>query len=213
MSSARARILASVRAALGASATMASSHGATARVSPASSRPQWQEPRLERFLDRFEQAAGSWARLDTAQGIPAAIAEYLRDRPTVRLRLSGQPLLQELQWPADWEVGVNPLDAAAWPAAVAVATLGVAETGSLVMASSPACPAAGHFLADDHLIVLRSHDIVDYLEEVWERVAAAGHPLPRAVNMITGPSRTADVEQTLQLGAHGPRRVHLLLIA
>lgn len=78
--------------------------------------------------------------------------------------------------------------------------------------ANSACPAGGHFLADDHLIVLYSHDIVDYFEEVWERLAATGPSLPRATNMITGPSRTADVEQTLQLGAHGPRRVHLLLI-
>ncbi|MDN5850066.1 MAG: lactate utilization protein [Nitrococcus sp.] len=53
---------------------------------------------------------------------------------------------------------------------------------------------------------------MDYLEEVWERLLAQGERMPRAVNLITGPSRTADVEQTMQLGAHGPRRVHLLLI-
>lgn len=210
MSSAKARILTSIRAALGASAT--TTHEASAPESAMSTRPQWREPRIERFVDRFVRAAGSWERLESVQRIPAAVSEYLQDSATVRVRLSAQPALRDLQWPAEWDVAVDPQDAAAWPAAVAVAALGVAETGSLVMTSSDACPASGHFLADDHLIVLYSHDIVDYFEEVWERLAATGPSLPRAINMITGPSRTADVEQTLQLGAHGPRRVHLLLI-
>lgn len=117
-----------------------------------------------------------------------------------------------MQWPANWEVDVEPQDAAAWPVAIAVAALGVAETGSVVMTASPECPSASHFLPSDHLIVLQAGHIVDYLEEVWERLQAAGQTMPRAVNLITGPSRTADVEQTMQLGAHGPRRVHLLLI-
>jgi len=37
--------------------------------------------------------------------------------------------------------------------------------------------------------------------------------VPRALNLITGPSRTADIEQTIELGAHGPKRMHVLLVA
>ncbi|MDN5870786.1 MAG: lactate utilization protein [Nitrococcus sp.] len=210
MSSAKTRILASIREGLGRRAPSEAED--TAGNPPPSSRPRWREPRIERFLGCFERAAGSWARIETADQIPAAAADFLQGQSAVRLRLSGQPALQNLRWPADWEVKVDPQDAEAWPAAIAVAALGVAETGSVVMTSSPECPAAGHFLPDDHLIVLQARHIVDYLEEVWERLQAPGQSMPRAVNLITGPSRTADVEQTMQLGAHGPRRVHLLLL-
>ncbi|MDN5850400.1 MAG: lactate utilization protein [Nitrococcus sp.] len=72
------------------------------------------------------------------------------------------------------------------------------------MTSSPECPSANHFLPDDHLIVLQAHHVVDYLEAVWERLQAPGQGMPRAVNLITGPSRTTDVGQNMRLSAHGP---------
>jgi len=50
------------------------------------------------------------------------------------------------------------------------------------------------------------------MEDAWALLRAERCSLPRATNIITGPSRTADVEQTIQLGAHGPRRLHVLLM-
>lgn len=211
MSQAKAEILARVRTALGRSiAGAVPAEGMRGRAD--SSRPTWQGSHIERFLDRFERAAGTWTRIDTAGHIPAATADYLQERSKVRLRLSGQALLQGLRWPAGWEVAVEPQDIGAWPVAMSVAELGVAESGTLILTSGPESPSASHFLAEDHLIVLQIADIADYLEELWERMRTAGRDLPRVVNMITGPSRTADIEQTMQLGAHGPRRVHLLLL-
>lgn len=211
MSQARAELLARIRAALGRGMQSAGPDQ-DMRRRVGSSRPIWQGSRIKRFLVSFESAGGTWAQIDTAERVPAATANYLRDRSRVRLRLSGQALLQDLRWPAGWEVAVEPQEAEAWPVAMTVAELGIAETGTLVMVSGPESPTAIHFLADDHLIVLQIADIVDYLEDLWQRLQAAGRDMPRVVNMITGPSRTADIEQTMQLGAHGPRRVHLLLL-
>ena len=50
------------------------------------------------------------------------------------------------------------------------------------------------------------------LRDLWARLRMESRGMPRALNLITGPSRTADVEQTIQLGAHGPRSVHVILL-
>jgi L-lactate dehydrogenase complex protein LldG len=91
---------------------------------------------------------------------------------------------------------------------------GVAETGTLVMLSGAGHPTTLNFLPDTHIAVVRADCIVGTYEDVWARLRAEfGHgAMPRTVNWITGPSRTADIEQTLLLGAHGPQRLHILIV-
>jgi L-lactate dehydrogenase complex protein LldG len=92
------------------------------------------------------------------------------------------------------------------------AFVGIAETGSLVLLSSVGSPTSLNFLPDNYLCVLRRDHIVRHIEDVWDRIRQQTDQLPRAINFVTGPSRTADVEQTIQLGAHGPRRLHVILL-
>ena len=75
-------------------------------------------------------------------------------------------------------------------------------------------PTTLNFLPDNHIVVLRASRVVGAYEDAWTRLREAYGPgvLPRTVNLVTGPSRTADIEQTIQLGAHGPRRLHILVI-
>jgi L-lactate dehydrogenase complex protein LldG len=94
---------------------------------------------------------------------------------------------------------------------VTAAYAGIAETGTLLLHSGPASPTTLNFLPDNHIVVLRASQIVGAYEDAWDRLRAAG-ALPRTVNMITGPSRTGDIEQTIMLGAHGPRRLHIVLV-
>jgi len=214
MSQARDAMLAAVRRAVGreqpkARATVAADRAQ--RLPQSVPRPVWEEAALERFTARLEQAAGTWERLPRTEDIPAAAARFLEGVSRKRLRYAGHPLLQALTWPADWETAEGPADAADWPAAIGVAYAGIAETGSVVFPSGPERPTTLNFLPDHHLVVLPAADIVDYMESVWERLLADGG-MPRTLNVITGPSRTADVEQTIQLGAHGPRRLHVLLL-
>ncbi len=93
--------------------------------------------------------------------------------------------------------------------AVSRARAGVAETGSLLLCSGPDTPTRLNFLPEHQILVLDPAQIVRHLEDAWALLDATP---PRAVNLITGPSRTADVEQTIQLGAHGPRSLHILLV-
>ena len=89
----------------------------------------------------------------------------------------------------------------------------IAETGTLMMLSGVATPGVTSLLPETHIAVLRVSRIVRGMEDAWAllRAERGATAMPRAVNFISGPSRTADIEQTLVMGAHGPYRVHIIL--
>ena len=88
----------------------------------------------------------------------------------------------------------------------------VAETGTILITSSAATPTATALLPDTHVAIVRAERIVSGMEEAFALVRAERGATPRALNFISGPSRTGDIEQTIVLGAHGPFRVHLLVV-
>ncbi|MGE5171396.1 MAG: LutC/YkgG family protein [Rudaea sp.] len=87
----------------------------------------------------------------------------------------------------------------------------IAETGTLVFVTGADTPSATFLLPETHVAVVRASRIVAGMEDAFARVRAEGG-MPRAVNLVSGPSRTGDIEQTIVLGAHGPRYVHILLV-
>ena len=95
---------------------------------------------------------------------------------------------------------------------------GIAETGTLMLPSAPERPTTLNLLADTAVVVLRASRVVGAYEDAWDLLrrerqdAVTGGFMPRNVMLVTGPSRSADIEQTLELGAHGPRRLHVVLI-
>ena len=172
---------------------------------------------VKRFIGYAKAVAATVDRLDDTDKIPDAIAAYLKKEnlpaafrmaPHEDLRVidwSAHPALTVTEGPSDGHdlVGVNR------------AVCGVAETGTLVMTSGPETPTTLNFLPETEVIVVRADEIVGGYEDAWDvvrqRADVAGE-MPRTVNMITGPSRTGDIEQTIYLGAHGPRRLHILII-
>ena len=94
------------------------------------------------------------------------------------------------------------------------ALAGVAESGTLVLTSGVDNPTTLNFLPETHIVALRAEDIAGDYETVWEVIRKKYGPgqMPRTVNYITGPSRSADIEQKLLLGAHGPRRLHIIVV-
>jgi L-lactate dehydrogenase complex protein LldG len=173
--------------------------------------PAWGEDLPERFCAKLTAAAGSMVRVADGPRLVAAVTDYLQAQGLPpELLLAPDPRLDALPWPAGLRLRRGPADAERVGLSWALA--GVAETGSLVFASGPHTPTALNFLVDDFLCVLSIDRLVPHLEDAWQLVRAELGVLPRALNLITGPSRTADVEQTIQLGAHGPRRLHLLLL-
>lgn len=172
--------------------------------------PAWTEALRDRFCGKLQAAAGSLVRVADGQQLVAAVTDYLRAQSLPpELLLAPDPRLDGLPWPSDLTLLRGP--AGGERVGLSWALAGIAETGSLVLASGPYTPTALNFLVDDFLCVLPIERLVPHMEDVWQLVRSELGGPPRALNLITGPSRTADVEQTIQLGAHGPRRLHILL--
>lgn len=178
---------------------------------PRGPQPQWQEDRLTRFTDKAKKSSASISQLDTEQSIVDAVLDYMHEKSLDhKLLRTSTPLLGKLNWPDDVTVELRSAGVDD-KVALVEAFCAIAETGSIVMCSARETPVSLNYLPDHFLCVVHASAIVDTLEDVWEKIRSQNGSMPRAVNIITGPSRTADVEQIIQMGAHGPRRVHLLL--
>ncbi|HWQ38721.1 MAG TPA: lactate utilization protein C [Burkholderiales bacterium] len=142
---------------------------------------------------------------------PQAIARYLRDH---QLPLSG------VCWPQfaalDWRAAGLTVEARTCGAEDKVGITGaycaIAETGTLMLLSGEHEHAATSLLPDTHVALVPVARIVRTMEDAWDLLRAERGSLPRQVNFVSGPSRTADIEMTLVMGAHGPFRVHIVLI-
>ena len=213
MSDTRTAILERVSQALGHVAA-ADAPGVVQRVGEHARgpQPQWEAGRRKRFLAKLSKVAGTHAGIGSRDEIVSAVADYLAAQALPqRLCVAPHPLLVGLEWPDGWQVASRRAGGDD-RVSLAVAFCGVAETGSLMLLSGPDSPTTLNFLPDDFLCVLPASRIVPRLEDAWALLREARAGMPRATNLITGPSRTADVEQTIQLGAHGPRRLHVLLV-
>lgn len=168
---------------------------------------------LDLFVEQACAVDATVTRVAGPAAVPEAVADYLRGEnlPT-KLRMAPDPKLNAYPWDKtpllEITRGKGEADDVV---AVTGAFAGVAETGTLMLMSGPESPTTLNFLPDAHIVVLRAEDMVGCYEDAWDRLRATG-ALPRNVNFITGPSRSADIEQTLQLGAHGPRSLHIVLV-
>lgn len=173
--------------------------------------PQWAEEDIDRFIKKLRAVAASLDHVTNETEVVSAIQAYLQqhDLPLQLVRAKSA-VLDKLIWPE--EIDVEQRCAMGSDTTVLTeAFAAVAETGSLVLLSGTDSPTSLNFLPDNYLCLLRRDRIVRHIEDVWDRIRQEKGQMPRAVNFITGPSRTADVEQTIQLGAHGPRRLHVIL--
>ncbi len=175
-------------------------------------RPQWDDDPIKRFVTKLRAVAGSVNVVNTAADVAKSISDFLQENDlpeTIVLapddRLSGYP------WPD--ELKISRRNALAEDiTTVTAAEAGVIETGSLVLCSSPKCPTGINFLPENHIVILHQKQLVKNLEDGWKRAMESSNVIPRTVNIITGPSKTADIEQTMEYGAHGPRRLHVILL-
>ena len=175
-------------------------------------RPHFDQDLIERFIEKLEAAASTVAWVPSINQIPAAIGSYLdQHQVEARMVMAEHPTLQDIDWPQHWQIEKR---AASGEDHVSItgAFAGIAETGTLALLSGPKNPTTLNFLPDDHIVVMRIEQIVSHLEDLWWLMRKDKQVMPRTVNLVTGPSRTADVEQTIQLGAHGPRRLHVVLV-
>lgn len=172
---------------------------------------------VKRFIVQAKSVAATVERLSDFDDAPAAIADYLtRENLPAAFRMAPQADLQGIDWSTQPALTISE-GASDGHDLVGLnrAVCGVSETGTLVMASGREGPTTLNFLPETEVVMIRADEIVGGYEDAWDVIRQRTGPdgsLPRSVNMITGPSRTGDIEQTIYLGAHGPRRLHILII-
>ncbi len=211
----RDRILARIRRAQGRSAS-AAQHELSAAETWINARQRGPLPLvagdlLAHFRAQAEAMQSTLDEVAHMADVPSAAAHYLQSNG---LSVSG------CVWPAladhDWMGAGLALEARAARDADAIGITGafaaIAETGTLMLLSGPATPASASLLPETHIAVVPVHRIVPRMEDAWALLRAECGMPPRAVNFISGPSRTADIEQTIVIGAHGPCRVHIILV-
>jgi L-lactate dehydrogenase complex protein LldG len=175
--------------------------------------PEHERPNLgtglfDRFINQLKKVAATIEFIPNVNDIPFVVLEFLK-KHSLPKEIVADTRLKELPWPNKLRLAYR--EARTYDVvSVSEAFAGIVETGSLVLLSSPDSPTTLNFLPDNQIVVLHKDDVVTHIEKVWTRLRT--RPIPRTVNIITGPSRTADIEQTIQLGAHGPRRLHMIFV-
>ena len=211
--SARDNILARIRRATGGGDRVAVAvrlGHSQAQPAPVPAEAQTQgEARITQFIEKTIAVDATVSRLASLDDLPAALAEELRNRNLPAAIRTGTDPAFERDWgTVEHSIGIGRL---VEPATLSRAHLGMAETGTLVLASGPENPVTLTFLGETHFVVVAAADIKAGFEDMWAdwRERALD---PRTVNMVTGPSRSADIGQTLQLGAHGPVALHVFVV-
>lgn len=179
-------------------------------------RAQGRAPDLRlQFKAALESQSATVLSAAVWDGVPHVVAAYLMSHNTgLAARAGADPVLQSLPWQ---EAGLSLRTGAARPAdsaSVSTAFAAVAETGTLVLASGTTNPASLAFLPETHVIVLDAAGIVGGMEDAFDLVREryGRHTMPRSLNLISGPSRTGDIGGRIVLGAHGPRRLCVVIV-
>lgn len=174
--------------------------------------------RVELFQTEAEKVNATVARVQSGENVPSEVARFLKEhnlKPKVKL----SPKLESLPWQTtllETATGIAVGDDAI---SVTAVFAGVAETGTLITFSGPDTPTTLNFLPLTNIAIVQASQIYGNYEHVFTALRSReqndGQPndfMPRTLNFITGPSRSADIEQTLLLGAHGPQRLHIIIV-
>jgi L-lactate dehydrogenase complex protein LldG len=227
----RAQIFDTLRAGYSGRNEAAAKVGVEARLArrepnlvPARAKPESRKAAIALFVQMAEEASATVARVHTMIDVPGAVADFLRAHNLpMRAALAPDPLLDSARWDRRKTLEVRkgraePFD----EVGISVAYRAIAETGTLVMLAGEHTPTTLNFLPETEIVILLADRVVGAYEEALAPLRAAApagnggetprNTLPRVVNFVTGPSRSADIEQTLQLGAHGPRRLHIVIV-
>ena len=166
------------------------------------------------FIAEAERVNATTERLDDLEDLGGAVLRYLAGHNLPgTVKIAPHTLLKNVNWAKHPTLSVaEGIAEDSDQASLSVARAGVAETGTLVLHSGPESPTTLNFLPDNHIVLLPQSRLVGAYEDAWAVLREDGSTMPRTVNWITGPSRSADIEQTLLLGAHGPRRLHILIL-
>ncbi len=182
-------------------------------------RPHIEDDLAGRFLVRARDMASTVDRVAVLQEVPGAVRRYL-DALEFPPELAAHRTLAGVCWPAfgdlDWAGAGLTMEVRPTQGddrlGVTGCTCAIAETGTLVVTSGADTPTATTLLPDTHVAIVDATRIVAGMEEAFALVRRERGAMPRAISLISGPSRTGDIEQTIVLGAHGPYRLHIIVV-
>ena len=175
---------------------------------------------VDLFRKQAEAASATVVEVASAQDIPAAVTDYLKGRNLpAQVKLAPDPRIAGIDWKSQplLEISSGASDGHDL-ASVTPVLSGVAETGTLVVHSGAPTPNTLHFLPETHIAVVYRDELVGTYEEAWGALRKkfgadlSNGAIPRTVSMVTGPSRSADIGKILLMGAHGPKRLHIILV-
>jgi len=220
--SSREDILGTIRKSLGADAPGRDVAAVDARLArhatglqPARAQSEG-EDRVAQFIEWAEFVATTVDRVASLDDVPGAVTRYLSaNNLPAKARRATDASLDGIPWDRAPLLELEPGVAVESDAvSVTGAFAGIAETGTLMLNSGPGHPSTLNSLPETHVVVLRRDQLVGGYDDAWSRLreSQGDGTLPRTVLLVTGPSRSGDIEQTLQLGAHGPKRLHIVLV-
>jgi L-lactate dehydrogenase complex protein LldG len=181
------------------------------RQHPQGPRPAIGSDVVQHFKEQAIRMSDTVDEVATMQDIPKAVVSYL-DGIGVARQAIAWPTLDKLSWQAagmhvEFRTPKN-----ADLVGITGSFCAVAETGSLMLLSSVDTFTSASLLPETHIAIVSASRIVAAMEDAFALVRSERAKLPRTATFISGPSRTGDIEQTIVLGAHGPYRVHVIIV-
>lgn len=169
---------------------------------------------VQHFILECARLKTTLAEVDSILAVPNEVARYLStvlDSPTKSASVVGWPEFAALDWQS-----AN-IDYANRPAmgsdliGLTGCFCAIGETGTLLLLGARNSPKVTALLPETHICIVKKSRLVATMEDAFQLARDEIGELPRATFFVSGPSRTADIEQTIVIGAHGPYRVHVVL--
>lgn len=166
---------------------------------------------LSSFLSKLESVGASISIIANNEELVQEVHRYVvKNQIKTTVTIPENSDLQDMDWGET--SATTEYDPQSLIVSVTNAWMGIEETGTLVLLSSPSSPTGMNFLPEHHLVVLNAANVVKSMEDVWKLLRKDERELPRTINLITGPSRTADIEYEIEIGAHGPKKLHIIIV-
>ena len=164
------------------------------------------------FIAECDRLKTTTARVKSIAGVPAEIARYIAAE-NLAPRLVGWPRFASLDW-VSTNIGFDHRPANGNDLiGLTGCFCAIGETGTLLLLGAAESPKSTALLPETHICVVEASRIVPTMEDAFALMRTEIGEPPRATFFVSGPSRTADIEQTIVIGAHGPYRVHVVLIS
>lgn len=175
-----------------------------------------QAEKVALFREKAEAVNATVDVVASHGALPEAVTRYLRERNLPASIVMGKDSrLADASWEGERQLEIRRgASDGSDLAGLSHAFAGVAETGTLMLLAGPDNPTTVNFLPEYHIVAIEAEDVVGGLEGAWAKLRDRHGKgfMSRVVNFVTGPSRSADIEQTLLLGAHGPRALHIIIV-